>query len=117
MEKSATALEKFGLNTGRVLKYYSTIRIAAPFLSLIFLAACEVALSTGVEKSRVRAIQRIFLTESRGKECNVQYISLDKERGGARWFINQTQYLFQRGLRHRAFELFLLGKLAYSYVA
>ncbi|KAK3690248.1 hypothetical protein B0T22DRAFT_441660 [Podospora appendiculata] len=52
------ALEEFGLNAGRVLADYSTIRIASPFLSLIFLAACEVALSSGVEKPRVRAIQR-----------------------------------------------------------
>ncbi|KAK3900118.1 hypothetical protein C8A05DRAFT_17542, partial [Staphylotrichum tortipilum] len=102
------ALTAFGRNVGFNLASDGIRRLTARFLPLVFLATCCVAIHQGHPVESVDAAQIAFLKASRGT-CDEGPKSLAKDRAAVRWLIGEMQRLFRRGLRHRAFELFLLA--------
>ena len=103
------ALTAFGKNVGSNLASDGIRRNTSRFLSLVFLAACCVAIHQKQPVETVNAAQKEFLRATRGT-CDEKPESLAKDRAAVRWLIEEMQRQFRRGLRHRAFELFLLGK-------
>ncbi|KAK4139634.1 uncharacterized protein C8A04DRAFT_15668, partial [Dichotomopilus funicola] len=78
------------------------------FLSLILIATLCVAIHEGHPIDLVDTAQRKFLSASRGSVCKTPPDLLARDRAAVRWLLAEQQRQFARGLRHRAFELFLL---------
>lgn len=110
-KSSANALLTFGRNVGSNLRFEETHHIVSRFLSLVFLAACQVAIYQGHPMSSVDDAQREFLKASRPNgRCNQGAEALANDRTAVLWLIREMEHQARRGLQHRAFELFLLGK-------
>jgi len=103
------ALESFARIAGSSLVAGKLHHNISHFISLVFIATCCVAIYKGHEESLVDAAQREFLTLSRGK-CEAGHKQLATDRTAVRWLLQEMQRQFRRGLRHRAFEIFLNGK-------
>ncbi|KAK3688011.1 hypothetical protein B0T22DRAFT_142769 [Podospora appendiculata] len=101
------ALEAFAQKVGSNLLKVAGFYHASRFLSFIFIATCSVALYEGHPICLVNTAQRKFLTATRGN-CRKGDNRLAKDRSAVLWLLREMQIQFRRGLRHRAFELFLL---------
>ena len=99
-------LRRFAENVGNALvtaKWRSNI---SHFLSLIFVATCCVAHHQG---HQVDDAQRKLAVVSSGK-CDKGPAALTNDRAVVKWFLQQQQCQYRRGLNHRGFEVFLLSK-------
>ncbi|KAM7191154.1 hypothetical protein V8F33_009025 [Rhypophila sp. PSN 637] len=107
---SETKLSAFGRNVGLCLVIDKNHVVASRFLSLVFLAACQVAIYQGHSKQEVESAQREFLRASRnGGECRAESETLADDRTAVFWLIGEMERQTRRGLQHRAFEIFYLA--------
>ncbi|KAM7182897.1 hypothetical protein V8F33_013949, partial [Rhypophila sp. PSN 637] len=107
---SETKLSAFGKNVGSCLKTDKNHVVASRFLSLVFLAACQVAIYQDHPKQEVEDAQRGFLKASRGGgECRAESEALANDRAAVFWLIGEMERQTRRGLQHRAFEIFYLA--------
>ncbi|KAK3304817.1 uncharacterized protein B0T15DRAFT_253506 [Chaetomium strumarium] len=103
------ALEAFAANAGSYIASTRRNLQLSRFLSLILIATLCVAIHEGHPVHLVDAAQRKFLAASRRNgKCEEGAEQLHMDRLSVRWLLQEMQRQFRRGLRHRAFELFLL---------
>ncbi|KAF2182617.1 hypothetical protein K469DRAFT_586197 [Zopfia rhizophila CBS 207.26] len=88
------------------ISYYST---------LLFVGLSIVALRTGANPEAVDDYMRKFLTDQQGKECTAGETYLSQLRTGALWPIRCMDELYDKGLKHRGWEIFVLC-MVLSYV-
>lgn len=106
-----TKLGAFGKTVGWRLKTDNNHVVASRFRSLVFLAACQVAIYQEHPKQEVEDAQREFLKASRGgEECQAKSETLANDRAAVLWLIGEMERQVRRGLQHRAIEIFYLGK-------
>ncbi|KAH8910552.1 hypothetical protein BR93DRAFT_964422 [Coniochaeta sp. PMI_546] len=110
-------LKSMARNVGSHMVKSRFERNLSHFMSLVFTAACCVALYAGHPEPLVAAAQREFLAASQGKgKCTAANTHLRKCRSTVKWVVQEQQRQFERGLEHRAFELFFNeGKSLHFY--
>jgi hypothetical protein len=77
------------------------------YSTIIFLGISIVALWARFNIDAVDLHIREFLTAKQGKKCEASGTYLSQLRTAALWPIIQMEKLYQEGLKHRAWELFL----------
>lgn len=78
------------------------------YSSLVFIAACCVALKNGHPTDLVDAAQNSFYQVKREGSSQKHHLAAD--RSAVLWLIQEMERQYHRGLKHRAFEMFLLGE-------
>ncbi len=77
------------------------------FSTLLYICICIVAIATGGEKNAIEADMKLFLEIKQG-QCTASKDYLRRLRAGARWAIDCVKELGSAGLKHRAWELFVI---------
>lgn len=90
------------------VSYYST---------LLFVGLSKVALWTGANLDEVDDHMRKFLTDQQGKECKATMTYLGQLRTAATWPIRRMDELYDKGLKHRSWEIFVLCMVPSSVLA
>lgn len=96
-------------HTHSLVSNLSITRSTAHLMSLIFIATCCVALHGGHPQDLVEAAQRLPSRLVYFEHCEAGSQQLGKYRAAVRWLLQEIQRQCQRGLGHRAFEIFING--------
>ncbi len=107
--ESESILVSFGRRVGTLIRRAERLHKLSHFCSLIFVAACCVALENGQPVQFVDEALREFFKALRGTECTAGAKTLARYRRSALWIVKRMDELYP-SLGHRAFELFLHGE-------
>lgn len=108
LTESESTLVGFGRRVGTLIRRAERLHKLSHFCSLIFVAACCVALENGQPVQFVDEALREFFKAMRGTECTAGAKTLARYRRSALWIVKRMDELYP-SLGHRAFELFLHG--------
>lgn len=111
------------LDLSGLVKTYSSISVAGKLRQIIdqllyrtFLATCIVASKQGCNLEDVDRAHRQYL-EACGKSNDKGDNTLRRERATVLWELQEQQRQFRRGLLHRGFEIFIIGRWLVSLIS
>lgn len=101
-------LHTMGKKVEHMIKATNFATSVSNYSSLVFIAACSVAEALGHPKDSINTAQNAAYPHSRKGDSRDRHLADD--RAAVLWLIHEMEHQYRRGLKHRAFEIFLLGK-------
>lgn len=101
-------LEQYGGSTHALGAHKAYATQIAYYSTLLFVCLAIVALRTGSDVEAVDGHMKKFLTDQQGKECTSGKPYLSRLRTGALWAVRRMDELYEKGLKHRGPEIFVL---------
>ncbi len=110
-------LEHYGGSTNALGAHKAYATQVANYSTLLIVCLAIVARRTGSDVEAVNGHMRKFLTDQQGKKCTSGPSYLSRLRTGALWAVRRMDELYEKGLKHRGPEIFVLSMFLSTVMA